>query len=540
MTTLYKKKKVTIINQSETKRFEQHLDNQNNEQKDNVPVSFARRQLLHSGMRRHFQSLVGGNRSFQSIKILETHMVKYLLWTYLQVYNYPINLHETNIVTWMLEVVQHHYNLLPDYSTYLETIMNFRGGSILNNLYDIVTVVRWLAHFKPLTNNDGSPLHVNVDSFEFVLRAVAKNYRKQKRFEANQHDMETAVANRRLPKDGIKTLIQCVIDDASLFEENPNKSNRADKETFQYFVSMMYASFYVLSTQGRIGGFTSIVVKQADDLLQNGYILSKNFKTRSSWIYQPVTISELSSRLFRHYITNLRPQISPEVQPNDPLWVNWEGQAEDDIGGLITRYFKKKLEIHITTTGIRSLVETQAQELLDGGIISAGERESISYINGHTSSVAKMYYVERDRVKDVHNTRNFFSHIIHNGPSPVDLRNFDTAVELASMQWPTRSVYSYRDWGVIHPDYGKNTKRAVWTGAELDFIYDWMNDRCVKNVERGHLRHVSALWHHITEGAGLEKAVPIFHVNHILDATRLRHGYRIICGDRPSRTMMIM
>jgi hypothetical protein len=394
-------------------------------------------------------------------------------------------------VAWLRDVTQNHYELLPDYSTYLETVKGYQGGTIVNILYNIVSVVKWLAYFKPLKNQDGSPIHIKTKSFEFVVKAVAKHNRRKRKENMNTYDMEEAVANRRIPVDGLSMLIKCVADDLSIFEDTLKDFEVPNKAAYDEYTSLMYSAMYVLSAQGRVGGMQSLQMKHADGLLEHGFVMSKNFKTKGSWMFQPITISRQSGDMVSHYVKKLRPQICKVASPNDPLWINWHGNAETEIGKIVTRYFKKRLGLHITTTTIRSLVETQSQVLFEEGVITKADRESISHINGHSSSVAQTYYVQRDRVKDVHNTRDIFRHIVAADGNATP--NCFQAVEFGGVEWPKITNLEYRIWGSQHPDYEKNTKRARWSQAELEYISDWMKGRVLTSVQRGNLQTVSAL-----------------------------------------------
>lgn len=493
----------------------------------------GRQQLKDAGMVAYFESVIGGSRSSKAIRALENHVLEFLFWMHSHVYEQTLDLITTDIVSWFIDVVQHHYDSLSDYSMYLETVKDYQSGSIVNILCDIIAVAKWISHFKPLKDVNGNSIEIKMGPFEFVLKAIAKHSKRKRSSAAKLYDFEAAVEARRFPREGLKTLIQCVVDDIQVHEETAISSNFFNKTMYEDYVSLMYSALYVLSAQGRVGGMQSLQMKHADALLQNGYVLAKDFKTNSKWTYQPVTISLQSGKLVRRYITEYRQKISAIESPNDPLWVDWKGNPETDIGRLVTRYFRKKLDLHITTTAIRSLVETQAQDLFEQGIISLADRESVSHINGHTSQIARTYYVERDRVRDIFNTRNLFRHIVE---ADGDVKNdFVQAVEFGGVEWPISSHFEYCDWGTNHPDYNKPSKRAIWSAAELQYISDWMSNRLLTKVSRGKLQTVSALWKYITQGPGKASAQPIFHRHHVLNSTRLRHGYRVVCGDRPAR-----
>jgi hypothetical protein len=197
----------------------------------------------------------------------------------------------------------------------------------------------------------------------------------------------------------------------------------------------------------------------------------------------------------------------------------------------ITKYYKRKLDLHITTTSIRSLVGTQSKDLVDSGLISEAERTSVDNVSGHDSLTVDMYYLLGDRVKDVHNSRKMFR-VMKNKFGFVEDTCTDDNLGVIG-QWPEVARLEYIDWGTSHPDYNNNKKRARWTFPELNYIQRWA-ERFI-GPEQSRRNVVAMLLKYITVGAGHREAQPIFHAIHVLDCTRLRHGYRIVLNDRPAR-----
>jgi hypothetical protein len=318
---------------------------------------------------------------------MEKRLTLFLEWTHYKVYETKLNLNEKPLLSWFKDVVRFYSEYLSQYAIYLENVMELRSSTINNYLFDIVAAAKWFAYLKAIRDEDGNAIEINLRPFEYVLKLVSKQHRKQRKREMNQNDLAELVACRRLPENGIQPLIECVLDDCLLNHEMFSNKFRdvtpfVNKDFYEKYISLMYASLYVFSAQGRVGGIQSLKYEQADDLLHNGFVMSKNFKSKSSWMYQPVTISPLSKRLVHFYITRVRPKVTQESGTQGALWLDWNGNPETDIGAIVTRYFRRKLELHITTTAIRSLVETNAQEFFERGDITLGERESISHING--------------------------------------------------------------------------------------------------------------------------------------------------------------
>jgi hypothetical protein len=76
-------------------------------------------------------------------------------------------------------------------------------------------------------------------------------------------------------------------------------------------------------------------------------------------------------------------------------------------------------------------------------------------------------------------------------------------------------------WGRLHPQYAADTQRIKWSDQEKYYIRRWLD-----NAGQGSSQHrVKDLLDHIRKD---EHARAIFHVNHIVDGTRLRHGIRTV------------
>jgi hypothetical protein len=254
------------------------------------------------------------------------------------------------------------------------------------------------------------------------------------------------------------------------------------------------------------------------------------------FIQQPVTISQTAKRLLTKYITLIRPIIRSRCreEPNnmDKLFLDFEGKPHLRLGRLVTQYFSSKQGgyHHITTTSLRSLVETQATILQKAGSISSGDLASIQNINGHSAQTSEEFYVKNRVFSDVeagNKVFKLFSSPIPLVPTmPVAEYNDDDEEPFAPMQsndfegdpsmlqnhnnhcdlhhTSSQSTGSINElqvlqhqpiseqqsfsitqgdnlqpsslpnntvWGILHPHFSEpNRERAVWSDAELDYL----------------------------------------------------------------------
>ena len=83
------------------------------------------------------------------------------------------------------------------------------------------------------------------------------------------------------------------------------------------------------------------------------------------------------------------------------------------------------MQLHLTTTHIRALVETTAADLCDEGKIDARQRKAVSNINGHSSATVDKYYMKRSRKHDVQHGKKMFEVLSANKPFMNDRYNLN-------------------------------------------------------------------------------------------------------------------
>jgi hypothetical protein len=157
-------------------------------------------------------------------------------------------------------------------------------------------------------------------------------------------------------------------------------------------------------------GIDDLKLSSAEELIGQGHAMSTKFKTAATYGYQPVTMSNLSLEIFKLYVDIFRPFASQGRcnDPQDPLWINWKGTREKGIGRKVQRFYIRTLGLDVTTTRIRSLLETVANDLHESGDITLGEKQSIARINGHSSAIVQSHYLRTNMQSCVHQGRSVF------------------------------------------------------------------------------------------------------------------------------------
>ncbi len=352
---------------------------------------------------------------------------------------------------------------------------------------------------------------------------------------------------------------------------------------YDKFISMLGSSVYSFCANGRVQAVNDLRVNQEPELGTRGFVYSTVFKTNSKYGEQPVSFEHKVVKYLLHvYMSHFRPKLC--TQPNDPLFITFTGTPYD-IGRGVSRFFHASLQLSITTTLIRSLVETNMDRLLKEGHISAVHRGAVMNINGHTSQVCKDYYIHDDRVADRINSAIAFQTWvdvekgIQRSPPVIPVTKLKTFVAPATTAMCTtvlavspivtpsldmldvcidailpasprdeidylentsplsmsshvsmtfeeeynlmESEVKIFEFGSNHPNQDKYAKRVKWTDTEIKIVGRWCDLHQETNPE----------WKNIIVSKCLafvkqdENACKYFHINHVSDSTKFRHAY---------------
>ena len=278
---------------------------------------------------------------------------------------------------------------------------------------------------------------------------------------------------------------------------------------------------YVFAPQGRVSGISSIRFEQFEDMEQQGHATSSEFKTHSKYGLQAVIVNPRILELVQIYVKVLRQRalvnaremkMKKELRQkhHQYLWLTWKGERDKRIGRHVTDFFKAHLGLHMTTTAIRSLVETTAHNALMEGTITPKERRAIQMINGHSSKTTEDYYHKHDRSEEANDARGAFNRLSN--------QTKDTQSDIV---WPRNDSRTLPLYGSRHPDFGKDPKKkARWTSEETTYIGKF----CTKLLKKHPQCHnvVAKCLDHILADKDCHA---IFHPRHITDSSRLRVGW---------------
>lgn len=155
------------------------------------------------------------------------------------------------------------------------------------------------------------------------------------------------------------------------FEERLKGSEMPSRALFRECIGLLISAMYVLAAQGRIAALAAMKLKDSTQLLRDGFVMSTVFKTASTFGLQPVMLPKEAASILTSYLSVLRPAAAgnEDVEPDEPLFLKWGGCAmsKKELGQGLTGWFRQELEIQISPTTCRKLVETEAAAKLDEG-----------------------------------------------------------------------------------------------------------------------------------------------------------------------------
>lgn len=491
--------------------------------------------LINAGLYHHF---CARNKSEDDCRRIVQRCSKFILWSYRHHHDDELDPTSSNVTNWFKALTNQHYSLMLAYSTYLQDYKQYQPSTIKNWIGDIQSCFQWATLFAPPSIKQ--PMS-HIEGIKTVASIARSNQSKLQRKKRSALTLQELVRIRKLPAGGLVELQTAVLSDMPWARRI--RSVDMDDNAYAHFMQLLFAAVYVFSPNGRQSGVMDMKLSQAGQLLTHKYAASTKFKTHHKYGFQPVTLHNASFELFQVYLNTVRPQVQRATpgSTEESLWIKFDGTAITNVGKLVKRYFVRKLNVGVTTTTIRSLVETEVDQLHKRGRITTEQKESVQNINGHTSETTRAYYLMEDRAADVQRTKGVLT-------SDIDtlLEVFATEMTEDEMQGPQEEPPAVQvtpmtvtqpappptppaalpqapvlDWGTIHPDYNTTKPTATWTIAEKHFVGTW----CA-NFRQEHPGSSNAVAKCLKHIQAHPEAISIFHQYHTLDCTRLRNGLR--------------
>ena len=476
--------------------------------------------LLNLGLESYLKSTLGGKKSNQEISTMASRLVDYISYVVQDLIEADDKLLDSMINALLMTPRQ----VLVDYCSLLER--TYKPATIVHYLETLKAIARWLSDIKRPS------LKGKVDDFLELAKTIRKSYsREVKKQTKKAKTIQCAIHEQKIPVAGLQAIQQAILTEVKLFNGMFQLAEtrllwQKEKSKYDFFMGVLFTSLYAFSPQGRIGGITVAKLHQSRELIEDGQTLVDDFKTDSTYIFQPVTSSNTSRILLGLYIGYMRPSVL--TKPYDPLWLNHNGEtmSSNDISLLVRLFSEKTMGIRLTSTAIRSIVETEMDKMLDNNRITVQQRNAVHKVNGHSSQISNTYYVMKERHQNGIDSCAAFASLQQDF-SNEPLEDFECLQDLVGdIEYPERE--HQLQWGSSHPQGGlikvlpRSTGKVVkfsWSPDEISYLKNWITfhrgghntlecSRCLKFIFED------------------PTATPIFLQHHIATTARLRSGYR--------------
>ena len=395
----------------------------------------------------------------------------------------------------------------------------FVPETLKSHLFHLLYTLRWLSSkYVPEIIANPNAFQRGIVTLTTTIQQTVRGVKKEIRRATKTKDMsiKSAVEQGKYPSGGRGDLVAVIKKDVDIIQQKfaVGAAFVIITETcYNHLLETLVASLYVLSPQGRVGPLELLVLDSMQDFRKEGFTTSRRFKTvesSSSQRYAAILAPKTSLQLLEIYVMFYRPVSQPRNQvptPSDPLFLDYQGRSLISISRLVTSYFRRTMQLHITTTTLRSMIESEINARTD---LSSAERNAIHTIVGHSEKTADEFYIYSDLANSVRLAAGAFD------PDGDEMELITTT--------PSPRQYAAMIWGENHPDFAKPCGAKVrWTAEERDAIV------CIVDELRGTPggKHECALMASVLKVIKQRTALyqHVFHPTHVFNSARLRSGY---------------
>jgi hypothetical protein len=238
---------------------------------ENYDMALTKLKLIamfeQKGLLIHLMSTAGGGKPQSCAMTSIKRLVDYLLWMYELINKRGLSSTETDDIfdQWYI-ILQDHVGKIVEYCCHLEKNRDLAPQTIKNTLYDIKGCSFWYLMIYQKTQNGGD---IWSSLQFFITKCCKKENRRDRQMKSSGKSIETVIADRRWPVNGLKEL-QKSCDEEIVKYIHINSATVIDEQYYNEFMKLIYATYYVFSIQGRIGAFSKLTYAQGEEMIITG------------------------------------------------------------------------------------------------------------------------------------------------------------------------------------------------------------------------------------------------------------------------------
>jgi len=245
--------------------------------------------LLFTCLETSLRRRAWGSKKDREILAISFQVASFLAWTNtnkkkISLHDEELSLEYDSLLAWFTNIVQKPHTILEEFTAHLDEDQKKLPNTTKAYLTSLRIFAKWFS----------AQQDVNVDKFKESITCLIKQYSKaiKKHRSENRLQFGDLVKKKKIPPGGVAEMTQAIREDIAHWLATPIRGLRVTRRVFKSYCTCMFAAFYILTPQGRIGGFEELKFEQLDDLYGEGSICSSTFKTGSKFGFQTFSVSE--------------------------------------------------------------------------------------------------------------------------------------------------------------------------------------------------------------------------------------------------------
>lgn len=464
--------------------------------------------LISSGFKTYLRKNIGGSMSEKVAKQTIRQESIYLAWFQ---ENFPLTSENKDyylcldLPSKLFYIFMKHPISIAKFLSYLEDSKNSKPMTCYNYIISNTHTLNWLyVDYYDVLDSLGWTRSFNGEPYHALARRLRSMYRKSNKVRVQAlGNIDQLIKEGRWPVGGlpelqhaVDTRLEWAQELASNLQASVIPLTRTD---YIEYVRLLCSSFYTSAHQGRQLALSNMTYKDLRRLRKKQRIRSTKFKTAAVYGYQTISVMKSSLELLTMYIDVVRPKLlqlyNLEANPSSPGLLNFDGVSALDVGRRVTEFYSDHLGLHITTTAIRSIVETDMEDRYRNNDIDFNTRVAVMNLGGHSSATTRDHYIRRQRDEETELVNRAWRQ-----PQPG----------MGCVSTPSRIE---PDVGIAHEYHGVDRERIPWSKAEKVWLLQWrkLNQSSSASQCLAAIRETAA-------------SRQLFHKHHVEDAAKLAYG----------------
>ena len=216
--------------------------------------NYIEKVLQELGLHKYVSSTLTGKTIKQQLYQFIQRLILFLNWNYGHIHSISLfGQVGIDALQFFKDVIERHYEFIPDFVDYLENKRGIATSSQLNYLYDISKAVKWFCMFRK-NSHLYSISNLSFTRWLECIRIIRKPLSRKLRLErARENSIEKKIQYGSFPEGGLAQLKDCIRQDLDFIKSYMN-IKFLDKCAFNRFMQVLYSSLYACGIQGRLSG----------------------------------------------------------------------------------------------------------------------------------------------------------------------------------------------------------------------------------------------------------------------------------------------